>query len=552
MTSRRFLLLLLAAISTGCSAEPRRRITHTGDRAKSSSNISAEAHSDFDDGREMLFNLYRFDSEQGGARCVLSFNQWLEKQTDDDWRADPMVLDLPDVYRKTTAISNLRELSIDDEDVDYMETCIWMRDIVRWIDQTELDAHLEQWIAEHPAIQSKRDLRLAAKLFDWTIRNIQLQPFEQPNAELSIQPGSQQTVRWTTLLGMGDGITRARVFLRLCQQAEIVGVMLAVKNSQGSLASWAPATLIDGKLYLFDTQLGLPIPLPGDVGIATLSEAREDPQVLAQLTLSAKYKYPIAHEKLSDITALVDADPPALSHRMELIQNRLTGKHRLTLTVRPSRVREQLADNDVRTLLWDLAYHVMRYQSLERLRVKRDPRFAALKSRQEALFVGTDQLITGRKLHLHGQFTKDGDQDGAKQAYMKVRFADALVDRLPTDRQIQQQFGFVKTSDIRDDEWEMYMRGMQVKLREEKMHVSFWIGLIHFEEGNYESASQWFSKRVLEENEGSMWTPSARYNLARCYERMGRIADARAIYLSDTSTQQHGNLIRARLLKSEE
>ena len=50
---------------------------------------------------------------------------------------------------------------------------------------------------------------------------------------------------------------------------------------------------------------------------------------------------------------------------------------------------------------------------------------------------------------------------------------------------------------------------------------------------------------------GSRWTFGARYNLARTWEAQGKIEEAVALLEADTSPQRHGNLLRAKRLKSQ-
>ena len=60
-----------------------------------------------------------------------------------------------------------------------------------------------------------------------------------------------------------------------------------------NLRPWAIAVLIEGKLYLFDPALGLPIPAPGKIGLdrdgrldirpATLAEVAADDGLLRRL-----------------------------------------------------------------------------------------------------------------------------------------------------------------------------------------------------------------------------------------------------------------------------
>jgi tetratricopeptide (TPR) repeat protein len=83
-----------------------------------------------------------------------------------------------------------------------------------------------------------------------------------------------------------------------------------------------------------------------------------------------------------------------------------------------------------------------------------------------------------------------------------------------------------------------------------KEDASYWLGLIAYERGSHAAAVDFFLKRTLEAFPDGRWTDGARYNLARTYEAMNRFDEAITLYESDASLQRHGNLLRARRLKS--
>ena len=60
-------------------------------------------------------------------------------------------------------------------------------------------------------------------------------------------------------------LQRARIFILLARQLHIDAVMLGIETRSGRPRAWLPAVLLGDQLYLFDTQLGLPIPGPEDV-----------------------------------------------------------------------------------------------------------------------------------------------------------------------------------------------------------------------------------------------------------------------------------------------
>ena len=65
----------------------------------------------------------------------------------------------------------------------------------------------------------------------------------------------------------------------------------------------------------------------------------------------------------------------------------------------------------------------------------------------------------------------------------------------------------------------------------------------------YDVAINWLKVRTLDSDPEGPWKNGAHYNLARCYEALGRIDEARQLYLIDDSPQRHGSLLRARQLE---
>ena len=96
--------------------------------------------------------------------------------------------------------------------------------------------------------------------------------------------------------------------------------------------------------------------------------------------------------------------------------------------------------------------------------------------------------------------------------------------------------------------WKARLASTKFFQTQAKQHASYWLGLAQFDDGNLEAAASWFKDRSLELYPNGVWTAGARYNLARTYEALGDYERARELYLEDESPQQHGNLIRAKLL----
>ena len=100
-----------------------------------------------------------------------------------------------------------------------------------------------------------------------------------------------------------------------------------------------------------------------------------------------------------------------------------------------------------------------------------------------------------------------------------------------------------------DDEiYRRQIEQVQGIMRQGKRTATYWISLIHYDDGRYDSAENWLTKRVLDESQISRWVQHAKYNLARTLEREGDYERAESLYKTEGLTQEHGNRIRARLL----
>jgi hypothetical protein len=88
-----------------------------------------------------------------------------------------------------------------------------------------------------------------------------------------------------------------------------------------------------------------------------------------------------------------------------------------------------------------------------------------------------------------------------------------------------------------------------MQLRSGKQKASYWIGLVHYESGDFNAAEQWLDRRTIQTGPTNPWVNGASYNLARVFEASDDIDAARRILLVDESPQSLGNRIRARLLR---
>jgi hypothetical protein len=365
-------------------------------------------------------------------------------------------------------------------------------------------------------------------------------------------PGYAGTPWHVLLYGQGDAYQRARVFIGLLRQLRVDAVMLGVGTKIERAQAWLPAVLVDDELYLFDPALGLPIPGPGGVGIATLSQAVADPDVLAALNVGENYVYPVQQANLAEVVALIDASPEAMSQRMLLFEKQLSAADQMILTVRLSRLQAALgrcaAVKDVR--LWAVPIEAALYQRAYSQKLARDQEMQWQEYLRHGVFQQLSPLVRGRRQYLLGRFHNRSDELGATVLFQRARLSDASLEEMERSRRAQEAMGLERPRGMSDAEWQQRIEQVKRLQIESKQHASYWMGLIHQQQDKYEIAINWLNTRTLEKYPEGPWTPGARYNLARCYEGLGKVEEAIRLYRIDESPQRHGSLLRALQLET--
>ncbi len=378
------------------------------------------------------------------------------------------------------------------------------------------------------------DLTRVRRVFRWIIDQIQLVPAGSLGA-----PGLGQAqarpydvlVRGMATESEGFWAERGWLFMVLCRQLGIdVGLLTYTPKDGPAPIVWTCTALIEGKLYLFDTRIGLEVPGPdaSPSTVATLDDALNDPSVLDRLDLPGQSPYGTTRAALlgssSKIGVLLDSSPDYRSPRMALLQKNLAGRNRTILYRDPAEERNgfarALGDRVGKIGFWELPAQVetLLFTSAQFVQATQ---FAL------ALFdPNRYPLVYARIKQLRG------DIDDAINDYVDMRFAynPTLVDkRTPMPQEIQQ------AHDI---------------------YATYFLGMCHLEEGRPERARFFFEEtlRLLPapgrgQPYYNMFRWGAAANLGRICEAKGEVPLAIAYYTQvDPTPQRHGNLIRARAL----
>ena len=564
------LLASLTVLLPGCGNDPRDNIP--GGHAPQQ---TTETVNELDVAMKIIAAMPLAKDNDSPGKALFNFNQWIVQLPPpaEKFEPDPLLAHLPRAYDNAPPLQKLDRRSFDSPDLFYLQQCLWFRDIAHRVALRPAPADLQPWfkdLEKRIGISDADQVRSAERLFDWTISNIQLDKFPPPpkaaaagvgKADFSSQPGPIRGEKgpgygqlpWQALLfGHGDAWQRSRVFTLMCRQAGIPAYMLGVQDTAGSGAvrPWLCGVLVKGQFYLLDAELGLPILGPEGQGIATLDQVVTDPGLIRAMDVPGEAPYRVSDAELQGIQVLIDAEPEALTLRMKMLESALIGDNRVVLTCRPSEEEKTIPKFKYISgvSIWRISLEAVFYQIALSIQRQQNPALRTAQLKETYMFFPPYGLAEARHLQFEGQFyaQKEQDKKGACQVYAQLRTPYSTLESLENSTEARQMLG-MREETLQTD---AKLRAQQIKdladvARMNKNHATYWIGLCHFDDGNYQDAAEWFRDRTLAESQDSPWLPGARYNLARCYEAEGKWNEARELYLADESPQKIGNLLRA-------
>jgi tetratricopeptide (TPR) repeat protein len=480
-------------------------------------------------------------------------NLWLRSRpalnSGQKWQLDPLLTTLPKSLRISKEVAaplqenSLREGFYSQQEGRLLQQAIWLRDISAWAFQHALT-----------------DVDVASALFDWTIRNLQLDASDKD--PIVFHP-------WQALMyGHGTAKQRAWVFAELCRQQQLDVVILTTASdpeeethrdgAQGEESSdgrvdpavqvdsdsqvrhdgqqeWLVALWSEGQFYLFDTQLGLPIPGTEIGSVATLVEIQKNPALLRRLDLDPEHPYRIDANALTHVEASLIASPLQLSRRALLLENYLEGEHSVVLAADNRRLTEELKQHDslAGVKLWTEPFRAIRAQHTIKPTARQQ---AALRI---AVFAQRPKLWKARVLHFQGLKPIPYELRDDPLAEPNRGHRDAL--RLYQDRSVRPS----------DQQLSELQPSKQILYRTAKLDASYWLGLLCYDMQKYSSAVNWLKNRTLDIEPLGSWAASAQYNLARTYEAEGECEKAIGLLKTGKTLQHHGNQLRARQLSEQ-
>jgi hypothetical protein len=401
------------------------------------------------------------------------------------------------------------------------------------------------------------DLARVLRVFDWVVQQIEL----VPPGSLGTRQLRQAIARPYDLLLRGMGTEsegfwaeRSWLFIALCRQLGVDAGLVTytrgnvleprvpkaggegqegaalfgpVKPPKPAIA-WLCAALIDGKAYLFDARIGLPIPGPGGEGVATLDQAMADPAILDRMDLPGQSPYGTSRASLlaspTKIGILIDSSQGLFSPKMNLLQRELPGKNRTILYRDPAEQRDHFArvlgDHFGSVKLWEIPLEV-------ETRLFTDSQFVESTMQSLFLFRPDFPLVFARIKQLRGELTE------AVQEYVSFR----LAEKVP----------------LVSDKKKVIPKPIQEGL---DVYATYYLALAHLERNDLDQAETMLQSllKLLPEPGPSqpyyhMFRWGAHSNLGRIYEAKRDRRRAIAHYTQVEPTMQyHGSLLRAREL----
>lgn len=521
----------------------------------------------------LLGDLVNLNRSKADRQMAYHLNQWRNENPIAQVPTTKLIKSVNDLMQPEAVAERIEKEQFRAKDIDHLRDCYLFSRVVGWTN-TELndDQLLKDWLeseSEKLGSDLGDQLRTATRMFDWTVRNIALEPMQKPIPSNAFPmpkldhgmrlggPGYRQSDYQTLWRGSGDGLQRGAVFIQLCRQAGIDAAVLAIQSSDtGKLTPWCVGVLIGKEVYLFEASLGVYIPGPDQKGIAKLSQARRDDSVTRRLSIPGfdEFKFAFSKKDVQQSVALLNLTPESVAPRMKTLQSRLTGDRRMTLYVDADAQAEKwdAASGIGGVQAWDKPFLNEAYAATMKKQAELHPAFAFWHISQWVVLDGGDNsaetLSKGRWQHLHGVFGNNEDDTvkGARALYMSQRAPEFEIEDLINDVELQRKyFRRELGSDIQD--YKTQLRTIQEVLKLGKRTATYWLSLVQFSDGRIDTSDKWFA-RVLDKNQRSVWQAPARYNQGRAAEQLNDSDRAIELYKTSGDSQEHGNRIRARLL----
>ena len=589
-------LWILVAVFAGCNTEIDPMLKTLD------ANVLSAKTNDISRTMDFIFDDRQFAQKDFEEKVSIGLNRWAnyssqelnEAKTDDS----EMVAALLEKHKDIDVVGRNEQISFINTDPYFLQEASWISDISSRVLKGQLLSLVEYYrlaannfkpeeddktpvdtlVANlHPELDTEQTTKLAQALvlFDWTVRNIHLLPELEPTDEEIEQQrlsdeenpigagvrftGTQRYPWQTLMLGRGDYVDRAKVFMMLAREAGLNVAMLTTGENE---KPWAVGVVLGTQYYLFDTKLGLPIPNATPGQIATLGQLKEKPELLTALDLTLEEsladdtKYWVTKEDLASLAAKVYVVPESLSQRMNGLEESLVGEYRLALGAFPSKQLEKLpAIDGVKNKLWDAGFDTHRFREAVRKALPQSVSDDQLNDRlrwyfkEESYIDNFHPYRTCRVRFFQGDFEalEEDLSRNAVESFQFLNYTEDQIDKLGTDKIMM---GIAGLADIKDPaEFEARLKSTQRQMRLVRRDVGYFLSQCLFDNGSPGTSANWL-ETIAKKDDVQRWKSGVTYLLGRSYESRKEYDRAIEQYMFEDSEQNHGNLIRVRLLKA--
>lgn len=392
-------------------------------------------------------------------------------------------------------------------------------------------AYLARNIANRIADQTEDELERVVRLFEWVCRNVTLVSDDDPLPPLTFYE--------LLIVGRGHPADRAWVFGTILKQLKIDAVILQGQEGTTPVGPPLVGVVLGEDVYLFDPQLGLPIPRGDETPAphirrpATLREIREHPEWLKALSPRTDQPYEPTGAQL--LAAKVEAitTPTAWTARMWNLEQLLPSDTLCYVYEAPDTLGdlpglfERLAGADPHWSpeaigVWN--YPLQKQALFASSEWQNDPQMARLFQATMLPFAIPFELKLDEKKEKVVQITQSMQQLKTRTLQLQGRYAPAIA-------------GFVGIRQVSlspppDPAWNpLYQRAAE--------DAFYWTCVAKYELGEYESAAETLADYLKRYTRGGRWVGPALQLLAACQRELGQLPQAIQSLKSATSDEAY-------------
>lgn len=558
--------VLITAI--GCDNSAQDRISKIEQRK----TVSKERKDALKDAFSYLPQLIRLNRTAALKEIRQQLNTWAGSVEDPKgWKSSELLFSISPALRSIDFAQRLDKLEFGEPECEYLLQCQILSNVSKWVlDLPYRDPLFAKWLESQKGQLEQENfqrLETSLKLFDWTMANVGLLGSPKDVEQLVTNPvsaGSDQApvfrqLPWQTLMfASGDRWERARLFTQLLFSQGIDSCVLALPSLSGAtedsaLRLWCVGVPIQGEIYLFEPQWGLPIPSQENSGVATLREARTNANVLRRGKVPGLFEYPVEQKDLEQLVALVDFDPFAVGKTMATVQQSLVGANRIRLSTDVDAFQEvlQASAENLQVKLWNAPWLSYVYNKSVRERLNENSPFSARYMERYGALVTDTPISRARMLHFKGKFDSSIEEVGALRSYMDYRVDEQTLREMMVSKDVQKELGLVRGEFEPLEVYNARLGLAQTYFRRSKFDVGMYLAMANMDLGKPKTAINWLTERTLQIKGSEYWHSHAYYLLGRMYEQVEDYVAAEEAYKFEASAQAAGNRIRLRKLRQE-